>query len=50
MTPSGRLIAGLEQPLFQDGAVTFDRGASGTVDRVRAVGIDVHARRGSGAT
>ena len=25
--PSGRLIAGLEQPLIQDGAVTFDRGA-----------------------
>jgi len=29
VTPSGRLIAGLEQPLFQDGAVTFDRGALG---------------------
>ena len=29
MTPSGRLIVGLEQPLFEDGAVTFDRGAAG---------------------
>lgn len=28
-TPSGRLIAGLEQPLLQDGAVTFERGAPG---------------------
>ena len=29
VTPRGRLIAGLEQPLFQDGEVTFDRGAAG---------------------
>jgi hypothetical protein len=29
VTPSGRVIAGLEQPLFQDGAVTFERGAAG---------------------
>jgi hypothetical protein len=29
ITPRGRLIAGLEQPLFEDGAVTFDRGAAG---------------------
>jgi hypothetical protein len=29
ITPSGRLIAGLEQPLIQDGVVTFDRGAAG---------------------
>ena len=29
VTPRGRLIAGLEQPLIQDGAVTFDRGATG---------------------
>jgi hypothetical protein len=29
ITPGGRLIAGLEQPLFQDGEVTFDRGAAG---------------------
>jgi hypothetical protein len=29
ITPSGRLIAGLEQPLFQDGIVTFQRGAAG---------------------
>lgn len=28
-TPRGRLIAGLEQPLIQDGTVTFDRGAPG---------------------
>jgi hypothetical protein len=27
VTPRGRLIAGLEQPLIQDGAVTFERGA-----------------------
>jgi hypothetical protein len=29
VTPSGRVIAGLEQPLLQDGAVTFERGAPG---------------------
>lgn len=29
MTPGGRLIAGLEQPLIQDGLVTFERGAPG---------------------
>ncbi len=29
ITPGGRLIAGLEQPLFEDGAVTFDRGGAG---------------------
>lgn len=29
ITPSGRIIAGLEQPLIQDGVVTFDRGAPG---------------------
>ena len=29
ITPSGRLIAGLEQALIQDGLVTFDRGAAG---------------------
>jgi hypothetical protein len=29
VTPSGRLIAGLEQPLVQDGLVTFDRGGQG---------------------
>ena len=28
-TPDGRLIAGLEQPLIQDGEVTFDHGAPG---------------------
>jgi hypothetical protein len=29
ITPGGRLIAGLEQPLIQDGDVTFDRPAPG---------------------
>ena len=29
VTPSGRLIAGLEQPLIQDGHVSFERGAAG---------------------
>jgi len=29
ITPSGRIIAGLEQPLIQDGTVTLDRGAPG---------------------
>ena len=29
VTPGGRLIAGLEQPLIEDGNVTFDRGAAG---------------------
>jgi hypothetical protein len=28
-TPGGRLIAGLEQPLWQDGAVTFERAGPG---------------------
>jgi hypothetical protein len=29
VTPRGRLIAGLEQPLIEDGVVTFERGAPG---------------------
>ena len=29
LTPRGHLIAGLEQPLIEDGEVTFDRGATG---------------------
>lgn len=29
VTPRGRLIAGLEQPLIEDGRVTFERGAPG---------------------
>lgn len=29
VTPKGRLIAGLEQPLIQDGLVSFERGAPG---------------------
>jgi len=29
VTPSGHLIAGLEQPLLQDGLTTFDRGGQG---------------------
>jgi hypothetical protein len=29
ITPGGRVIAGLEQPLIEDGSVTFDRGAPG---------------------
>ena len=29
VTPSGRVIAGIEQPLLQDGSVTFERGAPG---------------------
>lgn len=29
LTPQGRLIAGLEQPLIEDGEVTFERGAAG---------------------
>jgi hypothetical protein len=29
ITPRGRLIAGLEQPLFQDGIVSFNRGGAG---------------------
>lgn len=29
ITPAGRLIAGLEQPLIQDGLVSFERGAPG---------------------
>ncbi len=41
VTPSGRLIAGLEQPLFQDGAVTFDRGAPGRLIEFEPQGVDV---------
>ena len=41
VTPRGRMIAGLEQPLIQDGTVTFDRGGAGPADRVRAGGLDV---------
>ena len=29
LTPGGKLIAGMEQPLLQDGAVTFQRGGTG---------------------
>ncbi|MBY0493029.1 MAG: esterase-like activity of phytase family protein [Cyanobacteria bacterium] len=29
ITPGGHLIAGLEQPLIEDGTVTFDRGGTG---------------------
>ena len=29
LTPKGRVITGLEQPLIQDGVVTFERGAAG---------------------
>jgi hypothetical protein len=38
ITPRGRLIAGLEQPLFQDGEVTFDRGAAGRLIEFEPVG------------
>jgi hypothetical protein len=31
ITPSGRVIAGLEQPLLENGAVTFERGGAGTL-------------------
>lgn len=38
LTPSGRIIAGLEQPLIQDGAVTFERGAPGRLIEFQPAG------------
>ena len=43
ITPRGRLIAGLEQPLIQDGAVTFDRGAPGRLIEFEPYGRDLPA-------
>jgi hypothetical protein len=45
VTPSGRLIAGLEQPLFQDGAVTFDRGGPGRLIEFERRGSTFRAAR-----
>jgi hypothetical protein len=38
VTPRGRLIAGLEQPLLEDGSVTFDRGAAARLIEFEAAG------------
>ena len=43
ITPSGRAIAGLEQPLLQDGAVTFERGAPGRLIEFRPSGATFRA-------
>jgi hypothetical protein len=45
VTPSGRVIAGLEQPLLQDGSVTFERGAPGRLIEFRADGASFRAGR-----
>jgi hypothetical protein len=45
LTPSGRLIAGLEQPLFQDGSVTFDRGGAGRLVEFEPSGGTFRAAR-----
>ena len=41
ITPRGRFIAGLEQPLIQDGAVTFDRGGPGRLIEFETQRLDV---------
>jgi hypothetical protein len=43
VTPTGRVIAGLEQPLLQDGAVTFDRGAPGKLIEFKPSGSTFRA-------
>lgn len=45
VTPSGRVIAGLEQPLLQDGAVTFERGAPGRLIEFKPSGSSFTAGR-----
>lgn len=45
ITPGGRLIAGLEQPLIQDGSVTFDRGAPGRLVEFEPSGSTFTAAR-----
>lgn len=45
VTPSGRLIAGLEQPLIQDGEVTFERGATGRLVEFEPSGSTFRAGR-----
>ena len=45
VTPRGRLIAGLEQPLLQDGAVTFDRGGQGWLIEFEPSGASFRAAR-----
>jgi hypothetical protein len=45
VTPSGRVIAGLEQPLLQDGSITFERGAPGRLIEFEADGASYRAGR-----
>lgn len=45
VTPSGRVIAGLEQPLFEDGSVTFERGAAGRLIEFTPSGSSFRAGR-----
>jgi hypothetical protein len=45
ITPRGRVIAGLEQPLIQDGSVTFDRGAPGRLIEFERSGSTFKPRR-----
>lgn len=43
VTPTGRVIAGLEQPLLQDGAITFDRGGAGKLIEFKPSGSTFRA-------
>jgi hypothetical protein len=43
--PSGRVIAGLEQPLLQDGAITFERGAAGKLLEFEPAGSTFRAAK-----
>ena len=45
VTPRGRLIAGLEQPLMQDGAITFERGGTGRLVEFEPSGSTFRAAR-----
>jgi hypothetical protein len=45
LTPGGRVIAGLEQPLIEDGQVTFERGAAGRLIAFERSGSSFRAGR-----
>ena len=45
ITPRGRIIAGLEQPLIQDGSVTFDHGGPGRLIEFQRSGTTFKPKR-----
>jgi hypothetical protein len=45
ITPAGRVIAGLEQPLLQDGAITFEHGGQGKLIEFEPSGKTFRAAR-----